>query len=666
MRELSPAQKSAIHYINGPLLVLAGAGSGKTSFLIHKIAWLIREYGVAPDEIAVVTFTYRAARAMRRRVAERVNSQQLLNLTISTFHTLGLAFLHDQLEDIGYRPGVSIYDADDSQAVLAKLARTAFPAHIGAVNRIQRLVSDWKRSGIVPPMPANRTGSVEEVAATLYPAYERQLLSSNAMDIDDLVLKPVQLLRDPGTRAVRSAPPLRYLLVDEYEETTPCQHEFVKLLVARGATLTAAGDDDQSIFEQHGARPENLARLRRDFPLLKTIKLEQNFRSSGRILKAANSLIAHNSRPQEKMLWSECAYGEPLRVLKTRTEEHEAERIVADLLHHKYRHGTEFRNYAVLFRQSAQIAALERALRERRVPYYIGGDSTFFEKTEVKDVLCYLRLLCNPADDNAFMRIVNTPRRDIDRSTLHALSQHAAHLGVPLLQAASDSGLDAAIRADRLAVLRAFTGWLQEMLVRAQREDPIRLVCDVLAQLRYEDWLRDTCNDHKIAEHRMHNVIQLLARLQRLARLQPAGGLRELLTRLSLVRLLDQDDENPGDAVVLTTVHAAKGCEFEHVYLIGMEEAVFPLTEHSSEQAIGAERRLAYVAMTRARRTLVFTLADRRRRSGEIAAAKPSRFLGELPQNDLHWEDSGDVRPMSALGQADVYLANLRSMLGDN
>lgn len=667
MTELSTAQKSAIYYVNGPLLVLAGAGSGKTSLIIRKIAWLIREYGVAPRDIAAVTLTQRAAHAMRRRVAEHVNSQQLLDVEISTFHALGLALLRDHLAEIGYRPGVSIYDAEDSQAVLAKLIRADFPAQANAVRAIQRVISRWKRAAETPPSAGNDTHSVEQMALQLYSKYERQLRASNAMDIDDLVLKPVELLHGAGAREPRLTPGIRYLLVDEYEETTPCQHELVRLLVARGALLTAVGDDDQSIYEHHGAQPQNLVRLSHDFPALKVIKLEQNFRSSGRILKAANSLIAHNPHLHEKALWSEREYGEALRVIKARTEEHEAECIVTDLLQRKFTHGTDFRNYALLYRDAAQSVLLERALRERRVPYRMSGSGSFFDKTEVRDVLSYLRLLCNPADDNAFLRVVNTPRRDIDRATLDALGRRAAQLGTGLLAAAGDSGLDTIVNADRLAVLRFFTEWLQEMLVRAEREDPIRLVCDLLAQLRYEDWLRDTCNDEKIAEQRMHNVMQLLAWLQRLARVQPSGDLRALLTSLSLVRMFDQEGEDAsGDAVVLATVQAVKGAEFDHVYIVGMEHGLFPYAGAGEERDAAAERRLMYVAMTRARCTLSFTLSERRRRGGEVAAGGPSPFLAELPQTDLHWLDTADAKtPLSSLGQADAYFANLRSMQRD-
>lgn len=668
MIELSPAQKSAIQYVNGPLLVLAGAGSGKTSLLIHKIAWLIREYGVSPQHIAAITFTYGAGRALRRRIAQAADGQPLLDLAISTFHALGYTLMRDRLTQVGYRPGVSIYDAEDSQAVLAKLMRADFPAHLRAVHAIQFRISQWKRAAVQPEPPADDSGSPEHIAAQLYPLYERELRASNAMDVDDLVLKPVELLRQGGVLGTGGDFPIRHLLVDEYEETTRCQHELVRLLAAQGAVLTAAADDDQAIFERDGALPENIVRLRHDFPGLKIVRLEQNFRSGGRIVKAANTLIAHNPHSQLKSLWSERAYGDALRVIKARTEEHEAEAIVGDLLQHKYTHGTDFRNYAVLFRRAAQAAPIARALRERRVPYHVDGGDSLFERTEVKDVLSYLQLLCNPADDNAFVRVVNTPRRAIDRGTLDTLARYAAQIGAPLLEAASHPSLDAIVPGDRLAVLRAFTAWLQEMLARTRKEDPIQLVCDVLAQLRYEDWLRDTCNDQKIAEHRMHNVMQLLARLQRLARAQPGGGLCELLASLSLIRLLDQDTaDNTGDSVTLTTVHAVKGGEFDHVYMAGMEDGLFPCAEALGGDPLVAERRLAYVGMTRARYTLTFTLAERRRRGGEVGAGTPSPFLHELPQNELNWQDSGGTKgPGSPLGRADTYLANLRAMRRDS
>lgn len=663
MVDLSSTQKSAIQYIEGPLLVIAGAGAGKTSLLVHKIAWLLRE-GVEPRHIAAVTSSCHAAHALRQRVAERVSAQQALELSISNFHALGLALLRDHLAVLGYRPGFSIYDAEESQALLGKLLRASRPAHYGLLPTIQRQIAGWKRTLTEPgPQAALEAGPIE-IAAQLYPEYERRLRLANAMDTDDLIAKPVQLLRKASTLGVQPLT-LRHLLVDEYEETTPAQHELVRLLVARGATLTAVGDDDQSIFRERGASVDNVRRLALDIQNLRTLRMEQNFRSTGRIVHVANALFIGHPRATTKNIWSDKVKGAPLRVLKTRTEDQEAERVVADILTHKFKHGTDFRQYAVLLRSITQAPAFERVLRERRVPFNANSETPLFDRTEIRDLLAYLRLLCNPSDDNAFLRVINTPRRDIDGVTLEALSRHAARRDLSLLEAARDPSFGTALPSDRLIVLRRFSDWLQTMVARAHRGDPIRLVCDVLADLRYEEWLRDTCNDVKIAEQRMQHIMQLMAWLQRLVRQNSGASLSDIIARLSLLRLIGPNPgDAPADAVALLTVEAVKGREFDHVYVVGMEQGTFP--REIEEDLRARERSLAYVAMTRARHTLTFSLAERRRRSGGVLASPPSPFLTNLPIGELDWQDASRTEPVSPLGEAAAYLANIRALSGDN
>lgn len=663
MVDLSSTQKSAIQHIEGPLLVIAGAGTGKTSLLVHKIAWLLRE-GVEPRHIAAVTSSCHAAHALRQRVAEHVSAQQALELSISNFHALGLALLRDYLAVLGYRPGFSIYDADESQALLGKLLRAARPAHYALLPTIQRQIADWKRTLTEPGPQAVLEAGPVEIAAQLYPEYERRLRLANAMDTDDLIAKPVQLLRRASTLGVQPTT-LRHLLVDEYEETTPAQHELVRLLVARGAMLTAVGDDNQSISRERGASAENIQRLALDIPNLRTVRMEQNFRSSGRIVHVANALVVGQPRAASRHLWSDKALGSPLRVLKARTEDQEAERVVADLLVHKYRHGTDFRQYAVLLRSTTQAPAFERVLRERRVPFNANNEAPLLDKTEVRDLLAYLRLLCNPADDNAFSRVINTPRRDIDGVTLEALSRHAARRDLSLLEAARDPSFGSALPPERLTALRRFSDWLHTMVARAHRGDPIRLVCDVLAELRYEEWLRDTCNDVKIAERRMQHVMQLIAWLQRLARQNAGASLSDIIARLSLARLTGPNPADaPADAVALLTIEAVKGREFDHVYIVGMEQGTFP--REIEEDLRERERRLAYVAMTRARHTLTFSLAERRRRSGGVQASPPSPFLTDLPIGELDWHDASRADALSPIGDAATYLANIRALSGDN
>ncbi|MHB1141055.1 MAG: UvrD-helicase domain-containing protein [Sulfuricaulis sp.] len=670
MPKLNPQQKAAVQYVNGPLLVLAGAGSGKTSVITRKISWLIRDYGIPPRNIVAVTFTNKAAREMKTRVADLMDGQHSKELLISTFHSFGLKILREHLEQIGYRPGFSLYDGEDSTALLNKLLRGQYSGKNSPAEAVRWQISMWKNNLVSPAEAPLAAGgeSIQDVAARVYGEYERHLQAYNAMDLDDLILKPVRLFQNQPEILEEWRRRVRYLLVDEYQDTNLCQYELVKLLAGNRGMLTVVGDDDQSIYTWRGAHPENLKQLQQDFPLLKVVKLEQNYRSTGRILKAANALIANNPHIFEKSLWCDRDYGESLRVLRARGDEHEAERVVSELLHHKFKNSTDFRDYAILYRENNQSRVLERVLRERRIPYFLSGGTSFFDKTEIKDVMAYLRLMCNPGDDNAFLRVINTPRREIGPATLELLAAHAAEIGTSLLQASMDPGIDTKLTARQETTLRSFTHWLMEMITKSEDEEPAKLVCDMLADLHYEDWLKDTCNDHKIAQRRMENVLELVGWIQRLARQEEDMTLSDLVARLTLSGILDRgDQENTGDLVSLMTVHAAKGLEFPHVFIVGMEEGLLPHHQSQSDAGVEEERRLAYVAMTRARQTLTFSFVDRRKRGGEVISCEPSRFLREMPADDLKWEEPDrEPDPQAMLGRADVYLANLRNMLGNS
>jgi ATP-dependent DNA helicase Rep len=509
----------------------------------------------------------------------------------------------------------------------------------------------------------------DRLAARVYAEYDEHLKAYNAFDFDDLILKPVELLRTEPAVLSAWRERIRYLLVDEYQDTNLCQYELVKHLAGASGTFTVVGDDDQSIYAWRGARPENLRQLAEDFPNLRVVKLEQNYRSSSRILRCANAVIANNPHVFEKRLWSELPMGEKLRVLVARSEEHEAERIVSELQYHKFKHNTEYRDYAILFRENHQARVFERVLRERRIPYRLSGASSFFDRTEIKDIMAYLRLIANPHDDSAFLRVVNTPRREIGPATLEGLARHAARLGTSLLAAAGDAGLSEVLSARQVATLRVFTEWLAELARRAERDQPLRLIGDMLVELRYEDWLKETCNDRTIAARKMENVLDLVDWLARLSReLGEGATLGELVARLSLLGMLERDDEEAaGDEVALMTLHAAKGLEFPHVFIAGLEEGLLPHHQSIAAGQIEEERRLLYVGMTRARRTLTFSYAARRRRGGEIVEREPSRFLSEIPPEDLEWEDpAAEPDPMAMLGRAEVYLAGLRNLLNQN
>ena len=651
--------------------MIAGAGSGKTTVIIHKIAWLIREHQVSPHHIGAVTFTDKAAREMKVRIADLLTGKNTRELCVSTFHSLGLSILQRHLEVAGYRPGFSIYDTEDSRGLIDKLLRGGNGVTKKLVASIQQQISHWKNQLTTPDeiSDANRDDeSIESIAGRIFSIYESRLRTYNALDFDDLIIKPISLLRDQPEILQHWRERIRYLLVDDFQDANTAQYALVKLLAGEQAALTIVGDDDQSICARHGAQPEQLKQLKDDYPELVVIRLEQNYRSAGRILKTANSLIAHNSHLFDKRLWCEAPHGESLRVIVGRSEEHEADRVVADLLSHKSKHGAEFRDYAILYRNDYQARVFERVLRERRIPFFPSDSTSFFDKTEVRDIMAYFRLLCNPDDDNAFLRVVNTPRREIGLAALTQLEKHAGEEGVGLLRASLNPGIEGTVGPRQLTALRVFTQWLADTIDRAKEQDPIKLACDMLAEVHYEDWLKETCNDQKIAAQRMDNVLKLVAWLQRIVRQQGEKQLlRDIVASLCLVGLLDKEsNEFNGDCVSLMTLHAAKGTEFPHVFLVGMEDDLLPHHANSDPKSLEEERRLAYVGMTRAKMTLTFSYSQRRRRGGEIVDGVASRFFADLPHDDLAWIDRDDTQGSEVmLRGGDAYLANLRSLLGD-
>ena len=666
MNDLNPSQREAVRHLEGPLLVLAGAGSGKTRVITAKIAHLIEQGGVAARHITAVTFTNKAAREMKGRVGKLLDAQAGRGLSISTFHTLGLNILRRELKAAGLRAGFSIFDEQDVEQLLRELTKKN-EADKDTLQRARWQISAWKNDLIDPDAAqGSASNEFESFYAALYGAYQRALRVYNAVDFDDLILLPVSLLRsDPALRE-RWQNRIRYMLVDEYQDTNGAQYELVKLLVGVRGALTVVGDDDQSIYAWRGARPENLARLRDDFPHLHVIKLEQNYRSTGRILRAANTLIANNEHVFEKRLWSELGPGELLRVVNCRDEEDEAERVISEIIQQRFNSGAPYSSFAILYRGNHQARPFEKALRTQNIPYFISGGTSFFSRSEVKDVMAYLRLIVNPNDDGAFLRIINTPRREIGTSTLETLSHYAAERRCSLFQAIDELALGERLKARPLSRLREFSAWLGSM-GRGSEDSPVETVRQLLNDLDYRDWIEQTSGSDKAAARRWENVEDLIGWLEKLrADEQKGESLGHMVNHLSLMDVLErQDEEDSGDRVVLMTLHGAKGLEFPHVFLVGMEEDLLPHRSSIEEDNIAEERRLAYVGVTRAQRTLVMTCAERRRRAGELVRCEPSRFLQELPDDDLKWEGRGatlSTEEKQARGKAS--LAGLKAMLG--
>ncbi len=654
--------------ITGPVLVLAGAGSGKTSVITRKIAYLIQECGLPAHKILAVTFTNKAAREMKERAGKLVQGPEARGLTVSTFHTLGLNMLKRHPDQFGLKKNFSIFDAEDSRTLLGELLHKENASD--RVDLVRNLISDFKNNLLTPEAAVSRANTEGELfAATVYGTYERHLRAYNAVDFDDLIGRPTLALQDNPTLREHWQNRVHYLLVDEYQDTNTAQYLLVKHLVGARACFTAVGDDDQSIYAWRGARPENMAELAVDFPQLKVIKLEQNYRSTSRILKCANTVIANNPHVFEKQLWSQHGMGDQIRVLQCPNEDAEAEKVATDILNHKLMNRTEFRDYAVLYRGNFQARVLETKLREFQIPYKISGGQSFFGRAEIKDVMAYLRLVINPDDDNAFLRVINTPKREIGPATLEKLGSYAQQRGCAMFAACDEMGLSLHVGERAQHRLQEFSSWLQDT-ARAivDGDDPLAAIKQMLSDIQYMDYLLDQSATPQAAERRMESVNSFLASIQRLwERIddEEDRDIEAVIRKLVLLDLLEQQAEaDDSDKVQLMTLHAAKGLEFPHVTLIGLEEDLLPHRNSIDAGTVEEERRLMYVGITRARKTLTLTYAARRKSGGEVLPTTPSRFLDELPAEELSWEgrDSGrSSEQKQALGRA--HLSSLRDLL---
>ncbi|MBT3135213.1 DNA helicase Rep [Alteromonas sp. ALT199] len=668
--KLNEAQESAVTFVSGPCLVLAGAGSGKTRVITNKIAHLVRNCDMPARYIAAVTFTNKAAREMKERVAQTLGKPEARGLKVSTFHTMGLTIIKAHVKDLGLKPGFSLFDDKDSFALLNDLTSDTLDGDKDQLQLLQSCISNWKNDLILPDaLLKSATSTGEREFAEAYKRYQDNLKAYNALDFDDLILLPTLLLKSSETIRAKWQSKIRYLLVDEYQDTNTSQYELVKLLVGERARFTVVGDDDQSIYSWRGAKPQNLHLLQEDFPRLNVIKLQQNYRSSGRILHCANILIQNNPHLFDKTLFSELQYGEPLKVIEAKNEEHEGERVVAELLAHKFMNRTQFKDYAILYRGNHQSRIFEKLLMSNRIPYKISGGMSFFGRAEVKDIMAYLRLFVNQDDDNALLRIINTPGRGIGRATLEKLGNFANSLGVSMFEAATHPNLNSVLPDKAFHSVSTFARWVVELSDNAERGNTADAVRTMIRTMGYEEWLYETSASPKAAEMAMANVSTLFGWVNDMLEgndLDQPMTLTEVVNRLILRDMMERgEDDGEGDQVQLMTLHASKGLEFPIVFLVGMEEGLLPHQSSVDEDNVEEERRLAYVGITRAQRELVFSLAKERRQFGEVINPEPSRFLFELPTDDVQWENQKPKATKEERQQkAQVGIANLRGILG--
>ena len=667
--KLNPQQQQAVEYVSGPCLVLAGAGSGKTRVIINKIAHLIGKCGYLPKQIAAVTFTNKAAREMKERVAQSIGKKSSKGLIVSTFHTLGFDIIKREYKHLGFKANMTLFDEYDQMALLKELTTDLLQEDKELLRTLINRISNWKNDLYSPQQAmALARDKQEQTFAHCYDRYNKQLRAYNALDFDDLIMLPTLLFKQNEEVRSKWQEKIRYLLVDEYQDTNTSQYELIKLLVGDRARFTVVGDDDQSIYSWRGARPQNMVRLRDDFPALRVIKLEQNYRSSQRILHCANILIDNNDHVFDKKLFSNLGEGEKLQIIEAKNEEHEAERVVGELIAHRFIAKTHYRDYAILYRGNHQSRLLEKILMQNRIPYKISGGTSFFSRAEIKDMMAYLRLVVNQDDDAAFLRIVNTPKREIGTATLEKLGSLAQEKHVSLFEAIFDFELIQRVTPKAYDALQKFARWIVELNDEIQRSEPERAVRSMLTSLHYEEYLYEYATSPKAAEMQSKNVATLfdwVADMLKGDEFNEPMNLNQIVTRLTLRDMLERgEEEDDSDQVQLMTLHASKGLEFPHVFLIGMEEGILPHQTSIDEDNVEEERRLAYVGITRAQRNLWFSLCKERRQFGELIRPEPSRFLLELPEDDLQWER--DKPPLSVEQQqakTQSHIANLRAIL---
>lgn len=659
--QLNAAQRAAVHALDGPCLVLAGAGSGKTRVITAKIAHLLEASHFEAKQIAAVTFTNKAAIEMRERIRKRLDGQRnqenkpirASQLTICTFHSLGLQILRLEATALGLKPQFSILDASDCFGLIQEQLATTDKQWI---RRVQSQISLWKNANVTAEAAlAQAEDNDTQQAALVYRNYDATLRAYQAVDFDDLIRLPALILGRDEHLLLRWQNRLRYFLIDEYQDTNACQYDLIKLLAGgshlRTPAFTAVGDDDQAIYGWRGATLDNLKRLQSDFPTLNVIKLEQNYRSTVNILTAANNVIARNPKLFEKRLWSEHGLGDPITVTQMNHEEHEAESVVFRLSASKFEKRAHFRDFAILYRSNYQARVFEQILRRERIPYVLSGGQSFFDKAEIKDLCAYLRLLANEDDDPAFIRAITTPRRGIGPAALSTLGELAGQYKLSLFAACELGALEQKIGARQLEILTLFCRVLRTLAERASKEPATIIIDELMAYINYEAYLYDTLEARQ-AQAKWRNVLEFIDWIKRRGTqvendedtaFDNADGLAdqgknllELARTIALMSMLEGNDQDP-DAVRLSTLHAAKGLEYPHVFLVGVEENMLPHqhtdTESHSDilaQHIEEERRLMYVGITRAQRSLQISWCKHRQRGGEQQVCEPSRFIAEM------------------------------------
>lgn len=639
---LNTAQKNAIKFTEGPCLILAGAGSGKTKVIINKIIYLINNCKYKPNNIAAVTFTNKAAHEMKLRLAKHISDLEINKMIISTFHWLGLKIIRKEINSLEFNSTFSLFDEKDQMIILKKICKKDIKNDTKLLKKLIFMISYWKNKFFSPSkVKLLARSNLEKKFASFYNEYNIYLRQSNLLDFDDLICIPTLLLKQNKNIKKRWQEKISYLLVDEYQDTNSSQYELIKMLTNNNSNFTLVGDDDQSIYSWRGAKPQNIFLLKKDFPKLNIIKMEHNYRSAGRILKIANILISQNTHYFQKKLFSKLEYGNKIRVIIGKNEENEAEKIIEKIAFQHVNKHLKYKDCAILYRGNYQSRILEKVLIKANIPYNISEKTSFFSRPEIKDLLSYLRVIINPNDNYAFLRILNIPSRRIGKLTLNKLEKWANEGNKSLFKMSHDIEIKKILKEKTIQSINKFITWIKE-IIRSSYLKPSDILRKIIDDIKYKEWLSKTIketNKIKISINNIHTLSTWFKSMIEGNNIEKPMTISQIVTRMTLRDVVEKNThKNLQDKVQLMTIHASKGLEFSSVFIIGMNEGILPNHKSIDENNIEEERRLAYVGITRAQKQLFFSYCCQRIQYGQILYVEPSRFLFELPQSDLHWK----------------------------
>ncbi len=668
MKKLNPPQQQAVHHTEGALLILAGAGSGKTQVITTRIVHLLKDKRIPAENILAVTFTNKAAREMRERVSSMAGSMAD-GIVISTFHSLGVRILRRDIRALGFKPNFSIYSTSDQAGVL----RQAMRERGIDPKQIDPNLLLWKISGLknrlTTPQEFKPESSdrVELATAAVYLRYQELLKGFNAIDFDDIIMLSVKLLQSNTAILGHWQERFRYIMVDEYQDTNASQYLLISLLAKKHRNICVVGDDDQSIYGWRGAEVQNILNFEHDYDGCKVIKLEQNYRSTSSILDAANSVIRNNPIRTDKALWTASGQGREIDLFVADNEEEEAAKVVDSMMMEQFKGKLSWSDMAILYRSNAQSRAFEEKLRQERIPYVVIGGMQFYERKEVKDAIAYLKVIDNPSDEASLLRIINFPRRGIGDNTLTHLNQWSMEHDVPLFEALGRVSEITDISVSSKKAVTAFHVMMKEVIAGFGKSRLGEQVNTLFNRLRIEDELYRTLNDAAQARKHIENIEQVVNSLAVYEEQNPRGTLSTFLERISLMdedKPSEDDKEHGRNAVTLMSLHSSKGLEFSHVYLVGMEEELLPHKRSIEEDpSCAEERRLCYVGITRARQHLTISRCLTRRKYGTLEERKPSRFLAEIPEHLLNLTSCGTGG--KGVESADMAKDFFAQMLGD-